>query len=117
MYQEAIAECQKAITYHGRNPAIVSVLGYVYAIAGKRNEAQQIAAEVTGRWKQSYFPPTFIALVYTGLGGKDQAFQWLDKAYTERDSQLIWMNVGPQFESLRSAPRFAELMRRIGLLP
>ncbi len=117
MYPEAIAECQKAITStsHGRDPAIVSVLGYAYAMFGKRDEAQKIAAELTERWKQSYFPPTLIALVYTGLGDKEQAFQWLDKAYAERDSQLIWINVEPQFEPLRSDARFADLLRRVGL--
>ena len=116
MYREAIAECQKAITYHGRDPAIVSVLGYVYATSGKRDEAQKIAAELTERWKQSYFPPTFIALVYTGLGDKDQAFRWLDKAYAERDSQLIWLNVEPELDGLRSDPRFASLVQRVGLI-
>ncbi len=115
MYTEAIAECQKAIAKHGRDPAIVSVLGYAYAMSGKRNEAQKIVAELTARWKQNYFPPTFVVLAYTGLGDKDQAFHWLDIAYAERDSQLIWVNVEPQFEPLSTDPRFAETVRRVGL--
>ena len=115
MYGEAIAECQKAISAHGRDPAVVSALGYAYAVSGKRDEAEKIAAELTERWKQSYFPPTFIALVYTGLGDKDQAFHWLDKAYAERDSQLIWLKVEPQLDGLRSDPQFATLVKRVGL--
>ena len=115
MYREAIAECQKAISAHGREPAVVSALGYAYAMSGKKNEARGIANELTERWHQRYFPPVEIALVYAGLGDNDQAFHWLDKAYTERDSQLIWVNVEPQFDPLRSDPRFASLIQRVGL--
>ena len=84
-------------------------------MSGKKNEARGIANELTERWHQRYFPPVEIALVYAGLGDNDQAFHWLDKAYTERDSQLIWVNVEPQFDPLRSDPRFASLVQRVGL--
>ncbi len=60
-------------------------------------------------------PPTSIALVYAGLGEKDEAFAWLEKAYEERSFQLQWLNVEPRWDSLRSDPRFADLIRRIGL--
>jgi len=57
----------------------------------------------------------WIALVYTGLGDKDKAFEWLENAYNERNHWLIWIKVEPRFDSLRSDPRFTDLLRRIGL--
>ena len=114
-YDEAISECQKALSIHGRDPAIVSVLGYVYAVSGKRSEAQKALNELTELWKRHYFPPVDIALIHAGLGDRDQAFAWLDKAYEARDSQLIWVRVEPELEDLHRDPRFADMLRRIGL--
>ena len=115
MYDQAIAECQKALRIHENDPAILSVLGYVYAVSGRKSEAQKLLNELIESWKQRYFSPIDIALVYTGLGDKDQAFAWLDKAYEARDGQLIWVNVEPELDSLRSDPRFTDLVQRIGI--
>src|SRR6266581_4689432 len=112
---QAIAECQKALSVFGRNPAILSVLGYVYAVSGRRSEAQNIVAEIESLWKRRYFSPVDVALVHAGLGNKDEAFAWLTKAYESRDPQLIWIKVEPELEGLHSDPRFAELLRRVGL--
>jgi hypothetical protein len=59
-------------------------------------------------------PPLFIELIYAGLDDKDQAFAWLEKAYSERSAWISWLKVDPKFDSLRSDPRFADLMRRVG---
>jgi len=112
---QAIAECQKALSVFGRNPAILSVLGYVYAVSGRRREAQNIVAEIESLWKRRDFSPVDVALVHAGLGNKDEAFAWLTKAYESRDPQLIWIKVEPELEGLHSDPRFAELLRRVGL--
>jgi hypothetical protein len=56
-----------------------------------------------------------IALLYTSLDKKDEAIDWLNKAYEERDPQLIWVHIDPQFDSLHTDPRFTELLRRMGL--
>ena len=58
-----------------------------------------------------------MAMIYTGLGEKDQAFAWLEKAYTDRVWRLPFLNVEPRFDSLRSDPRFADLVLRVGLEP
>jgi len=58
-----------------------------------------------------------IALIYAGLGEKDQAFAWLEKGYEERSFQMQWLTVEPRWDSLRSDPRFADLLRRMGLKP
>ena len=67
--------------------------------------------------KQRYVSPYLIAIVYVGLGDKDQAFAWLDKAFQDRSSLLLWLKVEPQFDSLRDDPRFQDLLRRVGLTP
>jgi serine/threonine protein kinase/Flp pilus assembly protein TadD len=115
VYDQAIAECQKVLRIHARDPAIISVLGYVYAVSGRKIEAQKLINELMESWKQRYFSPIDIALVYTGLGDRDQAFAWLDRAYEARDGQLILVNLEPELNSLRSDPRFTDLLRRIGI--
>jgi hypothetical protein len=65
----------------------------------------------THRYVASYH----IALIYTGLGEKDQAFQWLEKAYQERSDLLVYLKVEPMFDRLRSDPRFTNLLHRMGL--
>jgi hypothetical protein len=67
--------------------------------------------------KHKYVSPYNIARIHTGLGEQDQAFAWLEKAYAERDSNLTNIKVQPDFDSLHSDPRFADLLRRIGLTP
>jgi hypothetical protein len=67
--------------------------------------------------KQTYIPPYFFAQVYVALGEKDQGLAWLEKAYTERDPQLVPLTVDPAFDSVRSEPRFQDLMRRLELPP
>jgi hypothetical protein len=64
--------------------------------------------------KQRYVSPYNFALIYTGLGEKSQALTWLEKSYEARDNRLIWFNLEPQFDSLRSEARFADLLRRMG---
>jgi TolB-like protein/class 3 adenylate cyclase/Flp pilus assembly protein TadD len=117
MYDEAIAEFQKAIDLSERDPVRVAVLGHAYAVAGKREEALKIINELTERSKQRYFPPYFIALIYTGLNANDEAFAWLEKAFAERSAGLIFLKAEPMFDPIRSDPRFQDLLRRAGLTP
>jgi len=117
MHEQAIAEYQKSIPLSGDSPDEPASLAYVYAISGKMQEARQILGDLQQRAKRSYVAPTMIASVYAALGEKDQAFAWLDKAYEERDFILIFLKVDPMFDRLRSDPRFATLLRRIGLPP
>ncbi len=65
--------------------------------------------------KHRYVSPYLFALVYAGLGDKDQTFAQLEKAFQDRSFFLIWLKVEPQFDSLRDDPRFQDLLRRIGL--
>jgi len=65
---------------------------------------------------KGYVPALFVSAVYTGLGDRDRAMQWLQKAYDERTEYLIFLNVEPMADPLRSDPRFKDLLRRVGLL-
>jgi tetratricopeptide (TPR) repeat protein len=114
-YDRAIAECQKGFSIFGRDPGILAVLGYTYAVSGKRREAQNILAEIESLWERRYFSPIDAALIHAGLGDKNGAFAWLTKAYEARDPQLIWVNVEPELKSLHTDPRFKDLLRRMGL--
>ncbi|HJU62328.1 MAG TPA: tetratricopeptide repeat protein, partial [Candidatus Binatia bacterium] len=114
MYAEAIAEFQKAKSLSGARPLDSGSLAHAYAIAGRTAEARQILKKVKERPPQVYFPPQDIALIHVGLGEKDQALDWLEKAVQERSPWLIHLGVDPRFDPLRSDPRFAALVRRIG---
>jgi DNA-binding winged helix-turn-helix (wHTH) protein/TolB-like protein/Tfp pilus assembly protein PilF len=116
MYAEAISEFQKAEWLSGAKPLDSSSLAHAYAIAGKRAEARQILKKVSEGPPEVYFPAQDIALIYVGLGEKDLAFDWLEKAVQERSPWLIHLSVDPRFDPIRSDPRFTELLRRIGYL-
>ena len=116
-FPEAIAELQKAVLLEGAIPAPTALLGRAYAVSGKRAEAQKVLDELKERSKRSYVPPYNIAIIYTGLGEKDQALAWLEKAYAERSFYLTLLKVDPDLDSLRSDPRFQDLARRVGLPP
>jgi TolB-like protein/Tfp pilus assembly protein PilF/tRNA A-37 threonylcarbamoyl transferase component Bud32 len=92
-----------------------SELGCVEAATGRRAEARKIVDELIERRAREYIDPTLIAYIYIALGDKDQAFAWLDRGYQERAGNIPWMHIEPKFDPIRSDPRFADLVRRIGL--
>ncbi len=79
-----------------------------------RREARRVLAELE-RQKEKYVSPYTVAAIYAGLGEKDQAFKWLEKAYNERDIWLMNLRVNPVFKSLRSERKFTDLVRRLDL--
>ena len=98
-----------------RNAQILRALGCLYAVSGKRAEAQQVLDELYEESKQNYVSPYFIAMIYFALGDKDQGFSWLEKADEDRSKTLIWLKVDPELDLLRSDPRFAALLKRLNL--
>ena len=113
-YEEVIAELRRAqeINRHDTN---LSFLGYVYAVAGRRAEARQALAELEIEARRRHVSPIYPARVYAGLGEKDRALALLRQAYDERSDHVLYLNTTPFFKSLRSDPRFVELLRRAGL--
>ena len=91
------------------------MLGMIYGLAGRKSEAQQILNELLELNKRRYVTPAALVYVYIGLGDKDQAFAWLEKAFDERSNFIAYLKVVPVADPLRSDPRFNDLMRRVGL--
>ena len=116
-YPEAIAELQRAVELSGRERWPLRDLGYGYAISGKRAEALTVLKELEAKYEKKEALAQDFAAVYTGLGEKDQAFAWLEKDFQARSGLLAWIRWAPPFESLRSDPRCADLLRRMGLQP
>ena len=118
MYQEAIAQSQKGVSLSGGNPGSLASLGYTYALSGKRVEARKILKQLAQLSKRRYVSPYSIAMIYVGLGEKDLAFDWLEKALADRSSELVFsLRIDARMDTLRSDPRYAELLRRMGLPP
>ncbi|MGH9846453.1 MAG: tetratricopeptide repeat protein, partial [Blastocatellia bacterium] len=113
-YSAAITEFQQVVA-SSRSPNHFATLGYAYAAAGRRSEAIKALDELKELSKQRYVPSSFIACIYVGLGEKDLAFAWMEKAYEEHDYKLNFLKVDPIFDSLRSDPRFNDLLRRMKL--
>lgn len=94
---------------------ILAWLGAAYAAAGQTDQARQILAQLREHSPQRYAVPYDAALICIKLGEKDQAFAWLEKAYEERSGAIALLKVDPRVDSLRSDPRFSDLLRHIGL--
>jgi tetratricopeptide (TPR) repeat protein len=115
MFGDAIAAYEKARDLSGSSPGALTGLGYTYAVWGKRAEAFKILGELKALSKRRYVSPSNIAKVYVGLGEKDLAFDWLQKAVTDHSIPLPQLMTEEELASLRSDPRYGELLNRIGL--
>ena len=111
---EAVAQFQKAREIENSIPEVLAALGHGYAISGRTAEAQQIIRELQERSKKDFVPSYAIATIYIGLGMKDEALRYLAKSYDEGSFYMIHLKVEPILDSLRSDPRFIDLMRRVG---
>ena len=114
MYPEAIEAFQKMLLIFDRIPWVAS-LGHAYAISGKRADALKIIEELKEQSQRRYVSPFHIGAIYNGLGDKDQAFVWFERAYADRSSLLLNLRMEPEFENIRTDPRTVDLLRRIGL--
>jgi tetratricopeptide (TPR) repeat protein len=115
MYPEAIAEYQKAQASLGETPALVMAIGYANAKAGNRAAARNALEELRALSKRRYVPALYFAAIHTGLGDPDAGLTWLEKAYREHSDYLIYLNVDPMADTLRSSPRFQAILQKIGI--
>src|SRR5882724_10588071 len=122
LYPQAVEEFQKGVKLSG-SPLMLALLGHAYAASGKTADARQVLSDLhdlsesQGAETMRYVSPYTVAAIYTGLGEKDQAFKWLERAYEERDVWLMNLKVDPVFAKLRSDKRFQDLLTRAGLRP
>jgi TolB-like protein len=115
-HAKAIAHLKQARTETGEMPLMDAALGLAYAVSGKKAETMKVAEAFKSAAKKRYIPPTYFGMLFAGLGDKDKAMMWLEKAYDDRADGLTWLNVEPMLDDVRSDPRFQDLIRRIGLV-
>jgi tetratricopeptide (TPR) repeat protein len=115
MYREALSALEKYSALSRSSAASLALLGYLHARLGEREESLEMIYKLKAASKQSFVPVFFVALVYAGLEDKDQAFTWLEKACEERFNRLAYLKVEALWDPLRSDPRFADLLRHVGI--
>jgi hypothetical protein len=108
---------QKALERGQQHPIVRGICGYAYAMAGKKAEAHKVLEDLKGLSRGRFKFAFPIARIHAALGEKDEAFEWLRKSCDERDSRVIWIKVDPTLDGLRSDPRFAQVLKDMGLPP
>jgi serine/threonine-protein kinase len=127
MHREAIDELRLLLNAPGRgalpegvvedNPEVAASLGFVYAEAGERAEAEAIQARLKKLSQQRYVTPLYLAIVATGMKQNETAIDYLGDAFTKKHLGLVLIRVDPIFDNLRSDTRFVELIKRFEPLP
>jgi serine/threonine protein kinase/tetratricopeptide (TPR) repeat protein len=114
MFPEALAEITKMRAANPSDVNFMSLLAMAYGFEGKKKEATKLIYELKDKRRREYLRPYILAEDYAALGEKNEAMDWLEKAYEERDDWINWIKVDPNLDVLRSEPRFATLLRRVG---
>jgi adenylate cyclase len=115
LYDMAITMIQE-LTHQGRGLISEAHLAYVYAKAGKKEDARETLDTLLQRIERGYFAPYSVAEVYSALEEEEKAFEWLDRAYEERDPQQVRVKSNPAFDNLHSDPRWIQLLKKMGLV-
>jgi TolB-like protein/Flp pilus assembly protein TadD len=106
----ALEALEKAEALNG-NSKMLSLRGYILAKSGRTNQAEEVLRTLKSIDRERYVPPYAMALVYAGLGQRDSAFEWLDRAYAARDVHLVFL-VDPKWDDFREDPQFRRLVQR-----
>ncbi|MGA2268065.1 MAG: winged helix-turn-helix domain-containing protein [Bryobacteraceae bacterium] len=114
--EEAVAVLEKALS-HSREALSLSYLGHVYGRLGRTDEAKRLLQELDQLRTRGQAPLIAFVVIYAGLGDVEAAFDWLETAYRLRDGYLFWLPGAPGLDPLRSDPRFADLVGRMGIVP
>ena len=112
LFDDAISEAQKAMELLGGSEHRLGNLGDAYARAGRKQEAQNILARLKNASRDHYISPYQTGLIYASLGQPDEALDWLERAYNDRFWMMAFLKVDPRWDSLRSHPRFIDILRR-----
>ncbi|HEV1994259.1 MAG TPA: tetratricopeptide repeat protein, partial [Candidatus Acidoferrum sp.] len=114
MYPQAMETFQHARRLSGDNPAMVMAYGHAQALAGNAVEARAALQKLQQLAATRFVPNLYPAAIHVGLGETDEAFRLLELAYQERIDRLVYLNVDPMADPIRSDPRFAQLMAKVG---
>jgi TolB-like protein/DNA-binding winged helix-turn-helix (wHTH) protein/Flp pilus assembly protein TadD len=114
-WPQAIREYQKAVDLSPNSPPALAALGCAYGYSGNQEGAREILVSLREASKRHYVSGFDMATVFAGIGDKDNAFHWLEKAYSERESQMAFLGVTRRLDGLRSDPRFVDLLHRMHL--
>jgi Flp pilus assembly protein TadD len=114
-YDMAIADFRRNVELQGMGAQATAALGLGYAEAGMPDKAREVLKELESTAEQEYIAPSRIGVIYAALGEANDAFEWLDKAYDERDANLLFIGIEHAYDKIRSDPRFIELLEKIGL--
>jgi serine/threonine-protein kinase len=112
---EAVPILEKSLALSERSPAVIGVLVRAYVHAGRRPDALGLLKELEQRQQEGYVPAAAFVNAYLGLGDNEQSIAWLERAYQEQSMILQFLRVHPFLDPLRNDPRFAELVRQVGL--
>jgi TolB-like protein/Flp pilus assembly protein TadD len=115
-YREALAELHEANRLMP-NPFFTAWIAYGYATAGKRDSAEVIRHQLEEQAKRTFVQAYGMAIMYVALGEKDMAFEWLHKGIEQRSEEMEFIKIDPAMDPLRSDPRFAEIVRKVGFTP
>lgn len=111
MFAEAISELETAVSLSGESTIALAMLGHALASSGRNARAVQILEKLKEKSQSEYVPSYWIAVIYNGFRDKEQVIAWMQKAFEERSSWLVWSNVEPRFAWLRNDPDFASLIK------
>ena len=117
MYEEGLATCQKVVSLCGSSSLGRALHGLILAMAGKTDEAQKILRELKGYQKLDSRSLILLAETCSVMGQKTESFEFLEVAYQERASWLVFLGAYPSFNNIRTDTRYADLLRRMGLPP
>lgn len=114
-YAQAVSAFQQALKVAPCTPRLLGALGHAYGLWGKRSEALKVLVEMTDLSRNRYVAPFDFALLHLGLGLSQPTLDWLDQAQKARSYELVTLKVDPRFDAVRSEPKFARLLKRLGL--
>lgn len=112
--EEAISALDHAVGLSGGDATYKSHLGYAYAMAGRLADAEKVLRELKKMARKKYVSSYYFAIIYLGLDVQEQVFEWLERAFEERSGFMAFLHVEPMFDHLRTDPRFADLVHRVG---
>jgi tetratricopeptide (TPR) repeat protein len=112
MYEEAVKASRKAADIVEGSMLWLANSGMVFGLAGKKKDAEEVLDKLQRAAKKGFVAPAQFAMIYIGLGEKEEALKWLEKAYDART--LHTLKVDPMYDSLRDEPRFQKMLKKMG---